>query len=61
MASATLAADKKVPSAIRVEYIDEDGGCEVAIFDGPRAVDRAARFASAFYGTYRDPEGLAKP
>jgi len=58
---AELFTDKKIPSAIRVEYIDGDGGCEVTVFDGPRAIERAARFASAFYGTYSDPEGRAKP
>ena len=49
---AMLFPDKKFPSAIRVEWINDDGGCEVAIFDGPRALDRATQFAAAFYGTY---------
>lgn len=30
----------------RVEAIDDDGGCEVAIFCGPRAEERARRFSS---------------
>ena len=54
--------DREIASAVRVEYTDDDGGREVAIFDGPRALERAARFASSFYGRYSDPEGLtAKP
>lgn len=34
----------------RVEAIDSDGGCEVAIFCGPRAEERARAFAKSFYG-----------
>ena len=50
--AAALFTDKEIPSAVRVEFFDDDGGCEVAIFDGPRALDRATQFAAAFYGTY---------
>ncbi len=53
-ASAQLFPDKIEPGEIRVEFIDDDGGCEVAIFAGPRAPERARRFAEAFYGTYRE-------
>ena len=52
--AAALFTDKEIPSAVRVEWIDDDGGCEVAIFDGPRALDRARRFASSFYGQFTD-------
>jgi hypothetical protein len=31
----------------RVEWIDDDGGCEVAIFSGPNARERAIRYADA--------------
>jgi hypothetical protein len=51
---AKLFFDKNRPGIIRVEFIDDDGGCEVAIFDGPRARERAERFASSFYGTFDD-------
>jgi len=52
--AAALFTDKEIPSAVRVEWVDDDGGCEVAIFDGPRALDRARRFASSFYDSYTD-------
>jgi len=34
LTTAELLAGKVMPSAIRVEFID-DGGCEVAVFAGP--------------------------
>jgi hypothetical protein len=36
----------------RVEWIDEDGGCEVAIFAGAHARDRAIRYANSQYGSF---------
>ena len=33
----------------RVEAIDADGSCEVAIFSGPNALARAEHFASVHY------------
>jgi hypothetical protein len=58
-AFAQLISDDEIPSAVRVEWFDDDGGCELAIFDGPRARQRAAAFAASFYGRHDDPEGLA--
>ena len=57
---ATLIEDKKNPGDFRVEAIDDDGGCEVAIFSGPNALDRAIAFAGApagYYDSWNDPEG----
>lgn len=42
---AVMFHDKITASAIRVEFIDDDGGCEVAIFDGPRAKIRLFGFS----------------
>jgi hypothetical protein len=49
---AELFTDREIESAVRVEFVDDDGGREVAIFDGPRAHERATCFASSFYGSY---------
>jgi hypothetical protein len=34
----------------RVEWFDDDGGCEVAVFSGPKARERAIRYADHQYG-----------
>jgi len=36
----------------RVEKIDDDGGCEVKIFRGPRARQQARRYAEQRYGQF---------
>jgi hypothetical protein len=36
----------------RVEWFDDDGGCEVAIFSRPNARDRAIRYADRQYGNF---------
>jgi len=36
----------------RVEWMD-DGGCEVAIFSGPNARERAIRYADRQYGNFK--------
>jgi hypothetical protein len=51
---ATLFKDKEVPGQYRVEAIDGDGGCEVAVFSGPNAHTRAAAFASGYYDEFED-------
>lgn len=59
---AELRRDKNDPDAFRVEAIDDDGGCEVAIFSGPNALERAIIFASCvggYYDKWADPDGLA--
>ncbi len=59
--TAELIEDRKVPGQFRVEAQDDDGGCEVAIFSGPNALDRAIAFAGAsgYYDAWGDPDGLA--
>lgn len=55
---ATLIEDQKAPGVFRVEAVDEDGGCEVAIFSGPNALDRAVAFAGGdYYESWSDPDG----
>ena len=44
--------DRQSPGDWRVEWIDDDGGCEVAIFSGPNARDRAIRHADRQYGNF---------
>ena len=58
--NATLIQDKNDSNAFRVEAIDDDGGCEVAIFSGPNALDRAIVFAGgSYYASWSDPDSLA--
>lgn len=56
---AILAVDKDDKHAYRVEFVDGDGGCEVARFSGPGALDRAIMFAGNYYDAWEDPQGLA--
>jgi hypothetical protein len=59
--TATLFSDKAEPNAYRVEAIDDDGGCEISLFTGPGALDRAIAFAGGwYYKRWEDPEGLAR-
>ena len=44
--------DRKAPGDWRIEKFDEDGACELAIFSGPNARDRALRCADREYGIY---------
>ena len=44
--------DRVSPGNWRVEWFDHDGGCEVAIFSGPKARDRAIRYADRQYGNF---------
>lgn len=60
MLKATLVQDASNAAAFRVEAIDDEGGCEVALFSGPNALDRAIAFAgSDYYCGWDDPQGLA--
>ena len=61
MMLATLVADREDPTVFRVEAVDEDGGCEVALFSGPNALERAIAFAAGamYYADWVDPEGRA--
>ena len=38
----------------RVQWYDDDGGCELAIFSGPRARERALRYAERQYGHFEE-------
>jgi hypothetical protein len=38
----------------RVEWFADDGSCEVAIFAGPRARERALRYADRQYGLFEE-------
>jgi hypothetical protein len=42
---AQIFEDRVHPREWRVEWFDEDGRCEVAIFAGPNARERALRYA----------------
>lgn len=58
---AVLTQDKDHNTSYRVEAFDSDGGCEVAIFSGPAALDRAIAFAGgSYYDGWSDPQGLAR-
>lgn len=54
--SVIMCRDKVYPSDIRVEAIDEigNGSCEVALFSGPFAYERATTFADCWYANYTD-------
>jgi len=52
--TAELTKDGDDQSAYRVEAIDEDGGCQVAIFSGPDALRRAMDYADSYYGDWAD-------
>jgi hypothetical protein len=41
--------DKHDPDVVRVEWFDTDGGCELTLFSGPRAAERAVSFAKFYY------------
>ena len=59
---AELIEDKNVSGQYRVEAQTDDGGCEVAIFSGPNALDRAVHFAGAsgYYESWGDPQDLTQ-
>jgi hypothetical protein len=38
----------------RVEWVDDDGGTEVAVFSGPNARGRALRYADRQYGNFQE-------
>jgi len=46
---AKLFRDKLDPDDWRVEFIDDEGRGEIAIFSGPRAEERAKVFADRYY------------
>jgi hypothetical protein len=46
--------DRRNPEDWRVEWIDDDGGIEVAIFSGPNARERALRYADRQYASFEE-------
>jgi hypothetical protein len=46
--------DRVNPSEWRVEWFDDDGRWEVAIFAGPNARERALRYADRQYGLFEE-------
>jgi hypothetical protein len=51
---AIVFADLLYPGDWRVEWIDDHGGKEVAIFAGPNARERALRYADRQYGLFEE-------
>jgi hypothetical protein len=60
MVKAELVQDKNDSGVYRVEAIIDDGACEVALFSGPNALERAIAFAGGnYYEAWGGPQGLA--
>lgn len=51
---AIVFADRLYPGDWRVEWIDDHGGKEVAIFAGPNARERAFSYADRQYGLFQE-------
>ena len=51
---AYLFEDRQTPGDWHVQWTDDDGGFEMAIFAGPRAHERAIMFAEQCYGRYEE-------
>ena len=51
---AIVSADRLYPGDWRVEWINDEGGIEVAIFAGPNARERAFRYADRQYGLFEE-------
>jgi len=46
--------DRKSPGDWRIEWINDEGDIEVAIFAGPKARERALRYAERQYGRFEE-------
>ena len=46
--------DRQSPGDWHVQWTDDDGGFEMAIFSGPRAHERAIMFAERCYSSYAE-------
>jgi len=46
--------DRLYPGDWRVEWVDDDGGVELAIFAGPNTRERALRYADRQYGRFEE-------
>ena len=51
---AVVFRDHVYGDAWRVEWINDDGGVEIATFSGPGARDRAIRYADRQYGEFEE-------
>jgi hypothetical protein len=49
---AYLFEDRQSPDDWHVQWSDDQGGMEVTIFNGPRAHERAIRYAEREYGSF---------
>jgi hypothetical protein len=52
--TAKVFEDREHPGEWRVEWFDDDGGCEVEIFTGPHTRDQAIRYADHQYGKFEE-------
>jgi hypothetical protein len=52
--AAKVFEDRQAPGDWRVEWVDDDGGCEIGIFSGPNARDRAIRYANMQYQAFEE-------
>jgi hypothetical protein len=46
--------DQETPGRWRVEWVDDDGRCELEVFAGPTARRQALRYAMQKYGHFRE-------
>lgn len=54
METAKVFEDREHARDWRIEWVDDDDGCEVAIFSGPNARERALRYADRQYGDFEE-------
>ena len=52
--------DRQSPGDWHVQWTDDDGGFEMAIFSGPRTRERAIMFAERCYGSYAELRSLTR-
>ena len=53
---AKVSEDSAKPGQWRVEWFDDDGRCELEIFDGQDARRQALRYAMRKYGHFREAQ-----
>jgi ABC-type phosphonate transport system ATPase subunit len=51
---ARIFEDRMYRGEWRVEWLDDRGGVEVAVFSGPNAQERALRYADRQYGYFEE-------
>ncbi len=52
--------DRDTSGQWRVEWFDDDGACELEIFNGPDAHRQALRYAVQKYGHFREVQSLGE-